>query len=251
MSALPWILVGGGAVALGAYLWTRRDHADDEPLVGRWVWPLGVWRGRKPEISDGFASNRRSTKGEVIRHGGVDLMYRRVASDKCLPGTPNGSRGYVMPDHRAALAAADGVAAFAQNTPRGWTVILDHAQPKLSTYYTHLSQLLVVPKQAVLAGQPIGIIGSDPLDVEHLMHLHFELWRGGPKNGIDPEPLMRTWELVPDPGDLPAALVARNASVPPGAGHRAVHPDDLRRWPRLRSLSLFEDVSPSENEWPW
>jgi murein DD-endopeptidase MepM/ murein hydrolase activator NlpD len=209
MSALPWILVGGGAAALGVYLWTRPEHAaDNSPLPGRWVWPLGIWRGRKPEISDGFASNRHSAKGEVIRHGGVDLMYRRIAADKCLPGTPNGSRGYIMPDHRAALAAADGVASFAQNTPRGWSVIVDHAPLKLSTYYTHLSQLLVLPKQAVLAGQPIGIIGSDPLDAEHLMHLHLEVWRGGPKNGVDPEPLMRAWDHVPDPGDLPAALVA-------------------------------------------
>ena len=208
MSALPWILVGGGAAALGVYLWTRPGHADDEPLPGRWVWPLGVWHGRKPEISDGFGSKRRSAKGEVIRHGGVDLMYRRVAGDKCPPGTPNGSRGYIMPDHRAALAAADGVTSFAQNTPRGWSVIVDHLPTKLSTYYTHLSQLLVVPKQAVLAGQPIGIVGSDPLDAQHLMHLHFEIWRGGPKQGVDPEPLMRTWEHLPDPGDLPAALVA-------------------------------------------
>lgn len=208
MSAWPWILVGGGAAALGVYLWTRETHPDDEPLRG-WVWPLGVWHGRKPEISDGFASKRRSPKGEVIRHCGVDLMYRRVAADTILPGTPNGSRGYIMPAHRAALATADGVASFAQNTPRGWTVIIDHAPLKLSTYYTHLSQLLVVPQQALRAGQPIGIIGADPLDAERLVHLHFEVWRGGRKNAVDPEPLMRTWNYVPDPGDLPAALVAR------------------------------------------
>jgi hypothetical protein len=216
MSGLPWILVGGGAVALGAYLWTRDDHVAPGSLSGRWVWPLGVWRGRKPEISDGFASKRRSPKGEAIRHGGVDLMYRRVAGDKCLPGTPNGSRGYVMPDHRAALAVADGVASFAQNTPRGWSVIVDHLPGKLSTYYTHLAQLLVVPKQAVLAGQPIGIIGSDPLDAEHLKHLHLEIWRGGPKNVVDPEPLMRIWEYVPDPGDLPMGLAVRNVRTPDG-----------------------------------
>jgi hypothetical protein len=209
MSAWPWILFGGGAAAAGIYLWTRDDKPDNEPLPGRWVWPVGIWRGRKPEISDGFASNRRSDKGEVIRHGGVDLMYRRIAGDKCLPGTPNGSRNYVMPDHRAALAAAAGVASFAENTPRGWTVILDHVAQKLSTYYTHLSQLLVVPKQAVLAGQPLGIIGADPLDAEHLMHLHFEVWRGSRKNALDPEPVMRSWDYVPDPGDLPAALVAK------------------------------------------
>lgn len=213
MSALPWVLVGGGAVALGAYLWTRREHADDQPLPGRWVWPVGVWRGRKPEISDGFASSRRSPKGEAIRHGGVDIMYRRIVSDKCLPGTANGSRNFILPDHRAALAAADGVASFAQDTPRGGTVIIDHLPRKVSTFYTHLSQLLVVPKQVVLAGQPIGIIGGDPLDAAHLMHLHFEVWRGGPKDGVDPEPLMRAWEYVTDPGDLPAALVAARSST--------------------------------------
>jgi murein DD-endopeptidase MepM/ murein hydrolase activator NlpD len=209
MSAWPWILLGSGAAAVGVYLWTRDDDPTDEPLSGRWVWPLGVWRGRRPEISDGFASNRRSPKGDIIRHGGVDLMYRRVADDKCLPGTPNGSRNYIMPDHRAALAVADGVVSLAENTPRGRTVIIDHVPSKLSTYYTHLSLLMVVPKQAVLAGQPIGIIGTDPLDAEHLMHLHFEVWRGGRKNAVDPESLMRTWDYVPDPGDLPAATVAR------------------------------------------
>jgi murein DD-endopeptidase MepM/ murein hydrolase activator NlpD len=48
-----------------------------------------------------------------------------------------------MPDGRAALAASDGVVSFAANTPRGWTVIIDHAPRKLSTYYTHLSALRV------------------------------------------------------------------------------------------------------------
>ena len=218
MSELTWILVGGAAAAVGVYLWTRRDRADDEPFVGRWVWPVGVWLGRKPEISDGFASKRRSSKGEPIQHGGVDVMYRRIPSDSYAAGTPNGSRGYVMPENRAALAAADGIATLAENTPRGWSVIVDHTSPGISTYYTHLSQLLVVPKQAVLAGQPIGIIGSDPLDGERLKHLHFELWRGGRKNPVDPEPLMRGWEYLPDPGDLPAALA--QAKLTPSAGAR-------------------------------
>lgn len=221
MRAVPWIL-GGGAVALAAYVWTRRDddapedaptkrHDDTAPLPGQWVWPIGVWRGHRPEISDGFTSSRHSQTGDVIRHGGVDLMYRRLAGDGCPPGTPNGSRGYIMPDHRAALAASDGVVSFAASTPRGWTVIVDHAPRKLATYYTHFSALLVVPKQQVRAGQPIGIIGGDPLDAAHLMHLHFETWRGGAKDRFDPAPLMRGWEYLPDPGDMPATLVARNA----------------------------------------
>ncbi|HEU4731285.1 MAG TPA: M23 family metallopeptidase [Kofleriaceae bacterium] len=212
MSTLPWLL-GGGAVAIGAYLSTRREAAPgDGALPGRWVWPVGAWRNRKPEISDGFTSPRHTPRGELIRHGGVDIMYRRAGGDLCPPGTPNGSRGYIMPDHRAALAASDGAASFAASTPRGWTVILDHTG-KLATYYTHLSQLLVVPKQRVRAGQPLGIIGGDPLDAAHLMHLHFEIWHGGAKGRFDPEPLMRSWEYLPDPGDLPATFVARNATT--------------------------------------
>jgi hypothetical protein len=127
--------------------------------------------GRKPQISDGFNGTRRSSSGEKIRHGGVDIMYRRVASDRWPAGSSNGSRHYVMPPHRAALAASDGLVWSASSTPRGWTVVIDHSPRKLATYYTHLSQLLVVPKQTVRAGQPIGIIGADPLDPAHLMHL--------------------------------------------------------------------------------
>jgi hypothetical protein len=241
MRALPW-LVGGGAVAFAAYVWTRRphdassDHATDDtaPLPGRWVWPVGVWRRRKPQISDGFASSRRTPTGDVIPHGGVDLMYQRLPADRCAAGTPNGSRGYVMPDHRAALAVSDGVVSFAASTPRGWTVTIDHAPRKLATYYTHLSQLLVVPKQPVRAGQPLGIIGADPLDAAHLMHLHFELWRGGAKDRFDPAPLMRGWEYLLDPGDLPAALIARNARKTSSPGPRVHVQEHTRRYPHHR-----------------
>jgi Peptidase family M23 len=254
MRALPWIL-GGGTAALAAYLWTRRDRdaskapptntpipstppsspgstttpARSEPLPGRWVWPVGVWHGRKPQISDGYSSKRRTPAGEVITHGGVDLMYLRLPGDICRAGTPNGSRGYVMPDHRPALAASDGVVWFAANTPRGWSVIIDHTPRKVATYYTHLSSLLVTPKQKIGAGMPIGIIGADPLDAAHLMHLHFEVWRGGAKDRIDPGPLMTAWEYLPDPGEPTGAIAARNAS---SRAHGVPVQADTRRWPR-------------------
>jgi hypothetical protein len=175
-----------------------------------------VWRDRKPEISDGFASKRRLPSGQLATHGGVDVMYRRQPSDPWRAGTPNGTRGWVMPDHRAALAASDGVVWSAMNTPRGWTVVIDHAPRNVATYYTHLSSSLVSAKQTVSAGTPIGIIGADPLDGEHIMHLHFEVWRGGSSARFDPQPLIEaTWEYLPDPGDLLRTLVARNA------GHRS------------------------------
>lgn len=267
---LPWIL-GGGAAAAAVYYWQRgRDEENGtdrdkmsgrsspldqaggvagkaatptsdastgrpESLPGRWVWPVGVWQGRKPEISDGFASRRRLPNGDVVTHGGVDVMYRRRPGDPWKAGTPNGTRNFVMPDHRAALAASDGVIWSAAKTARGWTVVIDHAPRKLATYYTHMSSLLVSAKQRVTAGTPLGIIGADPLDGEHIMHLHLEVWRGGEDARFDPQRLIETsWEHVPDPGDLPRTLVARNAGHRPsdGSGYSVPVVTHHRRPPR-------------------
>ena len=267
---LPWIL-GGGAAAVAVYFWQRgrdaeratdRDPASasatppattgnapdkgatpssagstsrPEPLPGRWVWPVGVWQGRKPEISDGFSSRRRLPSGEVVTHGGVDIMYRRRPGDPWKAGTPNGTLHFVMPDHRAALAASDGVVLSAANTARGWTVVIDHAPRKLATYYTHLSSLLVTAKQPVTAGMPLGIIGADPLDGEHVMHLHLEVWRGTADGRFDPQRVIETsWEYVPDPGDLPHILVARNGGHRPADGSPLMVPviSHYRRTPR-------------------
>ena len=60
--------------------------------------------------------------------------------------------------------------------------------------------------ERVRAGQPIGIIGADPLDGEGLMHLHFELWfRGAHEAAIDPESLMATWVVAPARVELVAS----------------------------------------------
>ena len=245
MRAWPWLLGGGAMAAAAVYVWARRDarkarsdgspsadkvdkataQAPTAPLPGRWVWPVGVWHDRKPEISDGYSSKRRAPSGQVMGHGGVDVMYRRRPGDPWRAGTSNGTPGFVMPDHRAALAASDGVVSFAANTPRGWSVIIDHAPRKLATYYTHLSSLLVAVKQKVGAGTPVGVIGADPLDGQHLMHLHFETWRGGVNDRFDPQALvLASWEYLPDPGDQRPELVARNARVPVRACSRS--------WPR-------------------
>jgi hypothetical protein len=104
-------------------------------------------------------------------------------------------------------------------TARGFSVVIDHAPvAPFATYYTHLGLLNVTPTarakagQCVRAGQPIGIIGADPLDAAHLKHLHFALWRGGPDKAIDPAVLMARWDCIDDPRDSPT-LVARNAAL--------------------------------------
>src|SRR5258708_40185715 len=122
-----------------------------------------------------------------------------------------------MPDDTAALAASGGVIWAATKTPRGFAVVIDHGPTtKVATFYTHLSRLLV-PETArpkvgprVHAGEPLGIIGADPLDGEHLMHLHFEIWLGGPSDRVDPAPLLRSWEGMADPR---GAQIARNGSL--------------------------------------
>jgi len=173
------------------------------------VWPVPRWNGRAPAISDGFDSPRAG----FVRHGGVDLMFPRTVADTFKIGSPNASRMFVMPDGLAAIAASEGVVWSAKQTPQGFAVVIDHAPRKIATFYTHLEKLLVAPtapgksSERVAAGQPIGIIGASPLDAEHLKHLHFEVWLGGPSDRIDPSTLMRTWTTV----DAPVAVAMRNA----------------------------------------
>ena len=218
---LPWLL-GGGVAA--AYLWSRGRNTRPVPrtavvvkptiktapapptptlvpLQGRWVWPVTKWRDRKPTISDGVGSPR---PGGAV-HRGVDIMFARKASDPFRPGTPNGSAGHVMPDDVLVVAAADGVIWSAEQTPRGYAVVIDHSPQKVATFYTHMEKLYVTPtrraqaKQRVHAGEPIGVVGFSPQDGERLRHLHFEVWRGGPQDAVDPSPLMKTWDVIADP----------------------------------------------------
>src|SRR5262249_21381217 len=147
--------------------------------AGLHVVPVPMWGEYAPTISNEYAP----AKG----HLGVDFMYPRKSRADQLAAYPphasNGARDFFLPDGTRALAAADGVVRFAAPTPRGLSVILDHADGT-STYYTHLEALSVSRtsssegSQRVVAGQPLGVIGFDPLDAEKLKHLHFELWLG-------------------------------------------------------------------------
>jgi hypothetical protein len=224
MATFPWI-VGGGALA--AYLWSRGNQevrpsaaasapvpptlvppapttpttaSTPSPFLGNWVFPIAKWNGRKASISDGVGSPRPGGK-----HRGVDIMFVRKKGDPFRAGTPNGSAGHVMPDGIPVLAAGDGVVWSAQLTPHGHAVVIDHGPLKIATFYAHLEKLFVKEtdraksQQRVKAGEPIGIVGFSPLDGEKLKHLHFEIWLGGPKDAIDPAPLLKTWNVIDDP----------------------------------------------------
>ena len=128
--------------------------------------------------------------------------------------------------------------------------MIDHGPLKVATFYQHLEKLLVTETanaksgERVRAGQPIGVIGADPLDGEHLKHLHFEFWRGGPKDAIDPAPLMRAWETVGDPN----ALVARNAGFtyrPIGASGES-YPEWVRSLKGKAGVYVIRDAKSGE-----
>lgn len=221
------LIVGAGAAA--AYFWYRsRKQADASPapaapvsrpasptaspssptpqLTGRWVWPVPKWQGRTPVISSGWGSPRPGGP-----HSAGDIMFKRIPMDPYPVGSPNGSKGYVMPEKLVAVAASDGVVWSAGWGPGGFAVVIDHGPQKVATYYNHLSELLVTQTsraksgQRVYAGQPLGIIGASPRDGAKLKHLHFAIWLGGPDAAIDPAPVMRSWEYINDPSPAPPA----------------------------------------------
>ena len=207
-------------------------------LKGRWGWPVPRWQGRAPVISDGFGSPRQERT-----HMGVDLMFARISSDP-FPKGPNGSKHFVMPDACMAVAASDGVLWSAGHTPRGFAIVIDHGT--IATFYQHLETLMVpetkppakgTPRERLMqikAGQSLGVIGGDPLDPSHLKHLHFELWPGGPASAIDPQPLMKTWQVF-TPNHIASFLPAptRNATKKrPEKRHDLVPVSaHQRRWP--------------------
>lgn len=201
-------------------------------LTGRWGWPVPRYEGRAPVISDGFRLPRRD-------HNGVDIMFARAVSDRFPVGSPNGTKGYVMPDAWMAVAASDGILWSSGHTPRGYAVVIDHGTAV--TFYTHLDTLFVpevrppakgiTPAKviAIKAGQPLGVIGADPQDRERIKHLHFELWRGGPADAVDPAPLMKTWQVF-TPNDIAPFLpsLTRNAAKQSEFVQVRAHE---RRWP--------------------
>lgn len=187
----------------GSLRGTATEAAVELP-PGRWVWPLPRWQGRAPVISDGFGSPR---DGGARRHVGADVMYRRAHLADLVaqfpPVSPH-STWHFVPDHTVAVAAADGTIWSAGKTGRGYTVVLSHGKP-WATYYTHLSALFVpettrgVGGYRVTAGQPIGIVGADPMNPK-IRHLHFEIWKGGNHDAaIDPAPILRRLPVVEPP----------------------------------------------------
>ncbi|MFT3693840.1 MAG: peptidoglycan DD-metalloendopeptidase family protein [Kofleriaceae bacterium] len=177
-------------------------------------------------------------------------MFKRIPSDPFKAGTSNGTKGFVMPDDIAVVAAADGQIWSAMKTTRGNAVVIEHGPRKVATFYAHLDRLLVAPtsrgesKQRVRAGDIIGTVGFSRLDGEKLKHLHFEIWLGNPSDAIDPEPLMKSWAHVDDPR---ATILARNGSFTyRGLGPSGAYPQWVRDLKTRAGVYLIRDASSRE-----
>lgn len=142
------------------------------------TWPVPVWvaGGRRlaPLISSDYQGGR---------HRGVDILYRDGAVYTAPEGTP-------------ILAASAGTVERVVPSARGIGVLVDHRDGKFKTFYQHLERVMVARGEHVAEGQQIGTMGIDPLDAQHVRHLHFEVWGWDTGAAIDPVKEMSTWKMI-------------------------------------------------------
>jgi murein DD-endopeptidase MepM/ murein hydrolase activator NlpD len=92
-------------------------------------------------------------------------------------------------DARAVIVAvAPGTVARAYEYERGWAVLLNHGD--WASGYLHMTELRddIIVGAYVSAGQELGTMGADPLDAEHIVHLHIQLAPNG--SPVDPAPYL-------------------------------------------------------------
>lgn len=157
--------------------------------------------GRKPTITSRHSLNNPERKG----HNGVDFFYPWRAGDAAMRiGDGGRTAKWLIPDRTWAIAPADGLITLAGNSKTGHRVWIQHAGGLLTGGF-HMTELAVKPGDAVRMGDPIGIVGDNPIDHD-ARHLHWEVYRGPigqyPKGTIDPERWLRGARVLPDAGEV-------------------------------------------------
>lgn len=148
--------------------------------------PLGQLRREEAGLADELArrsvptaaSRSEPDRGSFVRpgRGAVTGAFAERRGGARHPGMDfDGDTGDRV------VAAGAGTVALAGPAPAGYSgygiiVVLDHGGG-VQTLYAHLSQTTVRPGAAVLAGEPIGAIGTT--GVVTGSHLHFEVRQGG------------------------------------------------------------------------
>jgi murein DD-endopeptidase MepM/ murein hydrolase activator NlpD len=200
-STLPRLAFFGLAVyALADFLEDRMFWHLKPSELADFVWPVGIYNGRAPEVTDTYSRTKTLSHR---KHLGVDIMYRKRAGDP--EGLPLSSKNYTSQDRNAPIvAASSGVIWDASLSPRGYQITLDHDKAGVVTYYQHLSRFQRAWSKGdrVEAGQLLGHMGGDVSPgANPVFHLHFELLF--PRAGYgrdawtaDPLPYMKLWQKV-------------------------------------------------------
>lgn len=196
-------LGGVAAIALGK---KREAMAFPTPQASDWQgwnWPVPIWNGRSPVISDGFKSEKTD---DHRQHLGADVMFRKEAGD---PGFPVSSEKHFTAQGTNTPVIAAGPGKIWDAGPgRALQISIDHGAVSRNTggvvtWYQHLSSFSRKWKKGdlVKAGDILGTMGGDVPPHYELIHLHFEMWF--PRKGVpsvkwkaNPAPYMRFWRKV-------------------------------------------------------
>lgn len=163
----PGKIIAAVFVIGGKEYWgIKYDSSDGQGYFDKRGWSLKKTFIKSPlpflRVTSGFTLRRfHPVLGKVRPHLGVDF------------GAPTGT---------PVMAAADGKIIFAGNNGGYGNLIRLQHNATLTTFYGHLSKILVKNGQRVRQGKIIGMVGSTGLSTGP--HLHYGMERGG--KAIDP-----------------------------------------------------------------
>ena len=175
----------------------ERAASTRPPFPARRCWPVrALADGRKPRVTSAFRKPSRPL------HPGLDIFYRFDANlDPPMPiGDGGRDKNWINPPGTLAIAVADARVAMASWVRTGFRVWLDLVETDYFPGYFHLSELRVKPGDVVKMGDPLGVIGDNPIDHDP-DHLHFELHHGSldtyPRGLLDPELFLEGAQILP------------------------------------------------------
>lgn len=166
-------------------------------LPARRCYPLRALADRrKPTITSRHFLNNRERKN----HNGVDFFYAWQAGDAAMRiGDGGRTARWFIPDRTLAIAPADGIITLAGQSRTGHRVWIQHAGG-LYTGGFHMTEIVVKAGDAVKMGDPIGVVGDNPVDND-ARHLHWELYSGDlnkyPRGTVDPERFLKGAIVLP------------------------------------------------------